>query len=146
MKKQPNRGPFLLETRKNLGLSQKEFARLLGVSQAAVCMWERGVADPGRLVFMTGVLASKYQVAARTALDWTTPRVPFGVIIRHYQARRSELKVYFGRDLALEHEAATRLATLLDLIVLTEPDEVERGRAWWAGLRKINLLGELEDD
>lgn len=40
-------GDFIKEKRLARGLSQGETAKLLGISQAAYCRYERGLRDPG---------------------------------------------------------------------------------------------------
>ena len=43
MENKKNFGTFICQRRKELGMTQKEFAQLLFVTDSAVSKWERGV-------------------------------------------------------------------------------------------------------
>lgn len=55
-------GDRIRDARKNLGLSQSDLAKKIGVSQPAVANWESGVHDPRRL--MLAKIADALQVSA----------------------------------------------------------------------------------
>lgn len=47
MENKKNFGTFICQRRKELGMTQKEFAQLLFVTDSAVSKWERGPSLPG---------------------------------------------------------------------------------------------------
>lgn len=51
---------IIKKLRAKLGLSQKEFAKKLGVSQSAASHWERGVTQPNiKIAFQMSKLAAR---------------------------------------------------------------------------------------
>ena len=68
------RGDYIRNMRKQLGLSQEQLARRVGVSQVTISEWERGVAYPSKireLAEALGVGVEKFasELAFRTVFD-----------------------------------------------------------------------------
>ena len=71
---QKKSGLFIRDLRKEKGMSQKQFAAVLNVSESAVCKWEKGVNLPDTLNLQA--LSDIFQVTVNELLDGERLQMP----------------------------------------------------------------------